>query len=102
MSVIGRAFEPTGVTQNEAVTASAEVITLTGRLSDRDGVVRIANIGTQTIYIRLDGTAPTTSTGFPMLANTVECFSMPAGSTTVRHIAGSTGSSIYVTPGRGV
>lgn len=97
-----RSFEPTGATVNEAVTTSAETVSIANAVSDRDGSVRIANIGTQTVFIRLDGTTPTTSNGIPVLANTVECFSMPAGKTDVKHIASATGSTIYVTPGRGV
>ena len=38
MSQFGKAFEPTGATVNEAVTGSAETVSLAGRLSDRDGV----------------------------------------------------------------
>lgn len=102
MSVIGRAFEATGLTQNEAVTTSAETITLTTALSDRDGVVRIANIGTQTIFLTFDGTTPTVNNGVAMIANSVEVFSMPAAKLAIKHIAAATGSTIYVTPGRGV
>jgi hypothetical protein len=102
MNAIGRTFQSTGVTVNEAVTGSAETVSIAAALGDRDGAVRIANIGTVTIFITLDGTTPTTSNGIPMIANTVECFSMPQGKTAVKHIASGAGSTIYVTPGRGV
>jgi hypothetical protein len=98
----GRAFQATEATQNAAVTGSAATITFVSKTSDLDGAVRVANIGTQTVFIRLDGTTPTTSTGIPLLAGTAEVFSVPTGSTTVKHIAAATGSTIYVTPGRGV
>lgn len=95
-------FEPTGATQNEAVTTSAETISLAGKLSDKDGSVRLANIGTVTIFVTLDGTTPTVNNAIPMPANTVEAFSMPVGKLDVKHIAAATGSTLYVTPGRGI
>jgi hypothetical protein len=102
MSQFGKSFEPTGATVNEAVTAAAETVSLAGRLSDRDGAIRVANIGTVTIFITLDGTTPTVSNAIPLVANTAESFSMPAGKTDVKHIAAGAGSTIYVTPGRGI
>lgn len=101
MSQFGKTFEPTGLTVNEAVTSGMETLSLAGRLSDRDGSVRIANIGTQTVFITLDGTNVTTSNGIPLIANTAESFAMPAGKTDIKHIAGASGSTLYVTPGRG-
>lgn len=99
-ATFGRTFEPAGATLNSGdMTGSSITVTLT-RPSDVNSSVRLANIGTQTVYVRLDGTAPTTSTGFPMPANTVETFSMPVGSTTVK-VIGSSGSTLYVTAGRG-
>jgi hypothetical protein len=102
MNAIGRAFQPTGATVNEAVTGSAETVSIAARLPDVDGAVRIANIGTVTIFITLDGTTAAVATGIPILANTVECFSMPQGKVAIKHIASGAGSTIYVTPGRGV
>lgn len=97
-----RAFEPTAGTLNSGdMTGSSITVTPFTRPSDVNSSVRLANIGTQVVYVRLDGTAPTTSTGFPMLANTVETFSMPVGSTTVK-VIGAAGSTLYVTAGRGV
>jgi hypothetical protein len=102
MSQFGKAFEPTGLTVNEAVTGSVETLSIPARLSDRDGAIRVANVGTQTVFITLDGTAATTDNGIPLIANTVECFAMPAGKLDIKHIAATTGSTLYVTPGRGV
>lgn len=95
-------FEPTGATQNEAVTTAAETVSLAGKLSDKDGSVRLANIGTVTIFVTLDGTTPTVNNAIPLIANTVEAFSMPVGKLDVKHIAAATGSTLYVTPGRGI
>lgn len=97
-----KCFEPIGLTQNEAVTISPETISLAGKVSDKDGAVRLANIGTATIFVTLDGTTPTVNNAIPMLANTVEAFSMPVGKLDVKHIAAAAGSTLYVTPGRGI
>lgn len=97
-----KTFEPTGLTQNEAVTSSAETITLSGKVPDKDGCVRLLVIGTQTVFVRLDGTAPTTSTGIPLRPDQPETFTMPVGGLDVKHIASASGSTLYVTPGRGV
>lgn len=101
MSNFTRPFEPTGATQNEAVTSSAETVSLTGRLSDRDGAVHIYIKGTQDVFVTLDGTTPTVNNGVPCPAGTVQTFAMPQGKTDVKHIAAAAGSTIYVTPGRG-
>lgn len=98
----GRAFEPIGATQNEAVTGSAETISLVGKLPDRDGAIHVFVSGTQTVFITLDGTTPTVSNAMPCPAGTIQTFSMPTGKVDVKHIAAGAGSTIYVTPGRGV
>lgn len=97
-----KTFEPVGTTQNEAVTGSAETISLAGKLSDRDGAVRLLVIGTVTVFVTLDGTTPTTSNGIPLRPDQPEAFSMPAGKLDVKHIASGAGSTLYVTPGRGI
>lgn len=102
MSQFGKAFEPTGATVNEAVTGSAETVSLAGRLSDRDGAIHVVVIGTQTVFVRLDGVTPTVSNAMPLLAGSIQTFAMPAGQTDIKHIAAGAGSTIYVTPGRGV
>lgn len=98
---VARPFEPTDATQTDTVTATAKTITLTRAVSDVAGTVRIANIGTNTIFIRLDGVTPTNANAIAMIANSVEVFSVPTGKLTVKYIADATGNSIYVTPGRG-
>jgi hypothetical protein len=97
-----KAFLPTGTTQNEAVTGSAETITLTEKLSDIDGSVRLLVIGTQTVFVTLDGSTPTTSNGIPLRPDQPEAFSMPTGKLAVKHIASGAGSTLYVTPGKWV
>ncbi|HEU4636896.1 MAG TPA: hypothetical protein VFS41_11995 [Edaphobacter sp.] len=94
-------FEPLGATQNEAVTATFETISLAGKLPDKDGAVRLLVIGTQTVFVRLDGTTPTTSNGIPLRPDQPESFKMPVGQVDIKHIASATGSTLYVTPGRG-
>lgn len=97
-----KVFEPVGAsTQNEAVTTSAETISLSAKVSDFDGTVRLLVIGTQTVFVTLDGTAPTTSNGIPLRPDQPEAFSMPTGKLDIKHIAAATGSTLYVTPGRG-
>lgn len=102
MNANGRSFEPTGATVNEAVGTTAETVSLSGKLSDRDGAVHIYVKGTQDVFIRLDGVTPTVSNAMPLAAGTTQTFSMPQGSLDVKHIAAAAGSTIYVTPGRGV
>ena len=102
MSQFGKSFEPTGATVNEDVTGSAETVSLASRLSDRDGAIHVVVLGTQTVFIRLDGVTPTVSNTLPLPAGSIQTFSMPAGQTDVKHIASGAGSTIYITPGRGV
>jgi hypothetical protein len=99
-STFGRTFEPTAATQNSGDMTGSSITVTIARPSDVNTSVRLANVGTQNVFVRLDGTAATTAAGIPMIANTVETFSMPAGSTTVK-VIGASGSILYVTPGRG-
>lgn len=101
MKVIGP-FEPTGATQNEAVTTSAETISLAVRVSDFDGSVRLFVHGDQVVFVTLDGTTPTTSNGVPLYPFQPEAFKMPTGKLDIKHIAGAAGSTLYVTPGKGL
>ena len=98
----GRAFEPTGATINEAVTGSAETLSLAGKVSDKDGAIHVYVSGSQTVFIRLDGVTPTVSNAMPCPPGAVQTFSMPTGQVDVKHIAAGAGSTLYVTPGRGV
>lgn len=100
MSVFGRTFEPEGDTQNTGNMTGVAITVTINRPSDKNTVVNLVNIGTSTVYVRVDGTTPTTSNAKPVLAGTDQTISMPAGSTTVKAI-GAAGSTLYVTPGRG-
>lgn len=99
-----RAFKPLGVnkTVNVAVTATSQLLAVPnvpyGTLA-----LRMANVGTQTIFIDFvttTGTAVAT-TSIPLLANTVEVFTLGNDITHVSAIAGTTGSTLYITYGEG-
>lgn len=95
-------FEPTGATQNEAVTGAAETITLANKVNDINGAVRLLVIGTQTVFVTLDGATPTTSNAIPLRPDQPEAFKMPTGKLDIKHIAAGAGSTLYVTPGKGL
>lgn len=95
-----RSFEPQGATQNAVMDGTAKTITIAAA-GDRDSVVNIVVSGTATAFVRLDGTTPTTTNAKPLLAGTDQTLSMPAGATAVKLI-GAAGSTVYVTPGRGL
>jgi hypothetical protein len=95
------AFQPRGgaaSTVSIAVTASAQAVGLPV-LAAESCTVRLVNAGTQTVFIAFTGTA-VAATSMPMLANTVEVFSMPNGSA-LSVIAAATGSTLYATVGDG-
>lgn len=101
-----RAFKPfkANATVNEAVDGAADTLALGTGVGVGTFQVRVANIGTQTIYIDF-GTASTVAavaTSIPMLANTVEVFTVPNDVTHIAHIAGDVGSTVYVTVGEGL
>ena len=83
-------------TQSLAVTGSSQSITLGAY--NGNASIRIVVVGTQTVFWNYDAAAAT-ATSTPMLANTIETFFLPAGTTTIRFIAAATGSTVYVTVG---
>lgn len=87
------------LTVNLAVTGSAQSLTV-GAVPAGRTAVRVACIGTETVFARWGGAA-TTGASMPILANTVEVFDLPEGVTTLSFIAADTGSTVYVTPGNG-
>lgn len=97
-------FQPgPDATVTTAITGTAQTITVS--TTGRNMAYRFANIGTQTIYFLVypsgaTVTAVTAATGIPMLANTVEMFTLPPNAQ-VSVIAGSTGSTLSITPGEG-
>jgi len=100
MSIENRAFQPgPTVTQNLAVTAGAASITLNNLSGTRS--VRVVTSGTTPIFITLDGTTATTTTGMVVLGNTQQVFTVPQQSSVVSAIATATGVTLYVTVGSG-
>src|SRR6478752_4216345 len=98
-----KCFEPIGaLTINEAVTGSMETLSLANKVSDFDGSIRVIVIGTQTVFITLDGTNVTAANGIPLRPDQPEAFSMPVGKLDIKHIAAGAGSTLYITPGRGI
>jgi hypothetical protein len=97
-----RTFEPDSKvdTQNVAMDGTAKTLTF-ARPSDLNSSVYLVNSGTVVIFVRLDGTTPTSSNAIPLLANTAQTMSMPTGSTTVK-VIGAAGSTLYATMGRGL
>jgi hypothetical protein len=98
------AFLPIGNTVDFAVTGTTASAQLRIPMPVQPSVVRLANIGTQTVFIAFgDSTVTATvADGFPMIANSVECISMPSTATHVAAIASGTGSTLYATVGEGV
>jgi hypothetical protein len=105
----GVAFQPRGSNQTTpagtvsgAVTASVTQINLPSAPYATDTVGRFVNDGTQEIFWAYGSESGlTTANGVPMLANTVETFSIPAGVTQISVIAGATGSTLRITVGDG-
>lgn len=64
--------------------------------------MRLANIGTQTIFVALGTVTASASTSMPIMANTIEMFSLPGGVNTLSVIAAATGSTLYATIGIGL
>lgn len=97
-----RAYDVHGDTVNLAVTTASQALAVnTAPVGNRS--VRIANIGTQTVFLKFgaSGVTTTAGAGFPMLGNSVETFLIRADQTHVAAIAGATGNTIYVTLGEG-
>ena len=94
-------FQPRGGgtgTVSIAVTATAQAIGLPV-IAQEGATVRMVNSGTQVVFVAFAGTA-TVEGSMPILANSVETFSLPTGST-LSVIAGATGSTLYATIGDG-
>lgn len=94
------AFTPQGLTVNLAVTGSAQTLAVApGGVAAH--TVRLANIGSQTVFILFDNaTTVTVSNGAAVLANSVETFSVGVA-TSIQAIAAAVGSTIYATAGFG-
>lgn len=97
-------FSPSGVTQNTAVTGTSARLELRNVMPGQPSVVRLANVGTDVIFLAFgDSTVTaTTAAGMPMIGNSVECFSIPQGATHVAAISAGTASTLYETVGEGL
>lgn len=85
-------------TVNLVVTAVAQPFVLPRAARD-GGQIRLTVIGSQTIFVAFSGAASLT-TSMPLLAGSVEVFSVEDG-TTLSVIAGAAGSTLYATGGEG-
>lgn len=98
--MINQAYFPIGATQNIAVTATAQSLTLNSAYLEANGV-RLVNIGTQTVFVNFGQNGSATA------ATVAAAMPIPAGSsiivggsrlTTLSVIAAATGSTLYATP----
>lgn len=80
-----------------AVGAATAVLPLPA-IQQEGGSVRLVNSGTQVVFLSFAGAAALTS--MPMLAGTVEVFSLPPG-TVISAISAATGSILYGSIGDG-
>jgi hypothetical protein len=104
-------FVPIGPTTNLAVTGTAANITLPTAGAAPTQVAStvdfglysyvLTNNGTQTVFIRCDGTTATASNAMPLFANTQVVISLAKSVTACSAIAGATGSTLYATVGAG-
>jgi len=88
------------------VTASNQTMTLPtfGTNSDGGGIaqqIRLTASGTAVIFWATGTVTASVTTSTPMLAGTVEVFSLPNGITTISVIGAATGTTLYATAGFG-
>ena len=98
-------FQPVGGVANTstiAVTASNQPLTLSPAVGSDGGSIRIANVGTQTVFLAFGTGTASVTTSMPIPAGGVEVFSCPGGLSTLSVIAAATGSTLYATPGTGI
>lgn len=101
------AFRPTGATANLVVTGTAQMLalpTVTAENVSPDNrhsrQLILTNIGTQTVFVRLDGVTATVSNALPLLANS-QVVITGANAPSASVIAATTGSTLYATVGAG-
>jgi hypothetical protein len=100
MSMYIRPFEVQAASQTVVVTASNQSTAIaaagTGNRS-----IRIAVVGTQTVFFSLTSRAETAAvaTSTPVLAGSVEVFLLRNDITHINVIAAGTGSTMYITVG---
>lgn len=101
--VTPRAFDLSVLGDNQAnlaVTGSSQTLTPGITVPDAGCQAMFTNIGTQTVFLRTDGTVATVNNGHPIMANTQVVFTLKGGAA-LRAIAATTGSTLYVTLGLG-
>ena len=89
-------------TSNIAVTTVNQTFTLTPSVGSDGGSIRLVNSGTQTVFIAIGTVGSSMTTSMPMLANSVETFTMGGGLFTLSVIASAAGSTLYCTIGMGI
>lgn len=87
-------------TASLAVTAASQTFTIP-LVPDDGAMVRIVNDGTQVIHWNYGSIAAAVGTSTPMIAASVEVFTVPPGTTQISVIAAATGSTIRATVGIG-
>lgn len=83
-----------------AVTASAQALTPSQTVPAMGCQALLTNVGTQTVFVRKDGTVPTTANGWPILPNSQIVISI-GNADTIQCIAAATGSSVTIVLGYG-
>jgi len=97
------AFQVTANTVNLAVTGSTGNVQALGSSIGQTNYL-CTNIGTNTVFIAFgstSGVTALTTTGCPLLGNSAQMFTGPPNAW-VAAIAGSTGNTLYITPGEGL
>lgn len=100
-----QAFQPAPTaasTSALAVIGSNQTLKLSPNGGAMTRSIRLANIGTQTVFVALGTETSSVTTSMPILANSVEVFTLPASIDTLSVIAADTGSTLYATIGDGV
>jgi hypothetical protein len=95
-------FRALAATQSTASSGSSQGVTINVVGGTR--TIRFANIGTVTVFVAFGvGSAPTAAlaSSMPLLANTVEAFTIPPDVTHYSLIASGAGSTLYSTIGVG-
>lgn len=97
-------FRQVAPTVTRAVTTSSARVAITAPLNNGEFQVRLANVGSYTTFVNFGDVTvtATVAAGLPLLANTVEVFTVPADVTYVAAINDTGGSAtLYITTGQG-
>lgn len=100
MSAQTRAFRPLAATQNTVVD-NAVPATITFNYTPGTRTVRLANVGTATVFVSVDGTSASVSTSMPILANTTEFITIGNDVLSLSALGSAAGSTLYSTVGEG-